>query len=442
MFGTVSLALFMASIDQTIVSTALPTLQHDLHARVNWGAWTITIYALGQVVAMPLAGKISDLYGRKRVFLISVALFTAASLCCGLVTDIYTLVVLRGLQALGGGAFMPSATGLVADEFGRDRDRAVGLFASIFPIGGVVGPVLGGVFVTYWSWRGIFLVNVPIGIVLLVVGRILLPAGTRRPGARLDIPGVALLAMTLLSAMIGLANLGGGVAFGSVEFLLPEALAVVFVALFIRHTATAEAPFIPARFLAARGFGVMNLFNFLVGAAALGFGALVPLYAEDRYGMRSLEAGTLLTARAVGMMAVSGLTVWTLRRTGYRLPMAVGSAVIAVGLFTLALSPHGVGPYAWLSIGAAVTGLGMGLSVPSTNNAVLNMVPESTAAITGLRGMFRQSGAIAGVSIATAITARAADPGLALGHIFAVFAIIIAATIPLVFLVPDHHGSW
>ena len=376
-FGTVSLALFMASIDQTIVSTALPTLQRDLHAQVNWGAWTITVYALGQVVAMPLAGKISDLFGRKRVFLSAVALFTAASLCCGLVTDIYMLVALRGLQAIGGGAFMPSATGLVADEFGRDRDRAVGLFASIFPIGGVAGPILGGVLVTYWSWRGIFLVNVPIGILLLVVGRVLLPAGTRRQGARLDVRGVLLLATTLLAAMLGLANLGGGAALTAPAVVLPEVLALGLGSLFVRHTATATAPFIPARFLAGRSFGVMNLFNFLVGAAALGFGALVPLYAQERFGMRSLEAGTLLTARAIGMMAVSGLTVYALRRTGYRRPMILGSIVIAVGLFGLSLSPHGLSVYAWLSVAAGITGIGMGLSVPSTNNAVLNMVPDS-----------------------------------------------------------------
>jgi MFS family permease len=153
-FAVVSLALFMASVDQTIVATALSTLQHDLHAPINWGGWTITIYALGQIIAMPLAGKISDSYGRKRIFLVAAAVFTVSSLCCGLVTSIYLLVPLRAVQSLGGGAFMPSATGIVSDAFGRDRDRALGMFTSIFPIGGIVGPAIGGLFVQYWSWRG------------------------------------------------------------------------------------------------------------------------------------------------------------------------------------------------------------------------------------------------------------------------------------------------
>ena len=127
-FFLVSMALFMSSIDQTIVATALPSIQRELHSTINWSSWTITIYALGQVLAMPLAGRISDQYGRKKVFLAAVVLFTVTSLCCGLAQNIYELVLLRALQAIGGGAFMPSATGIVSDHFGRERDRALGMF--------------------------------------------------------------------------------------------------------------------------------------------------------------------------------------------------------------------------------------------------------------------------------------------------------------------------
>ena len=128
-FAIVSIGLFMASVDQTIVATALTAIQRELHTQINWSSWTITIYALGQVMAMPLAGKLSDQFGRKRVFLIAVVVFTVASLCCGFADNIYLLLVaLRGVQALGGGAFMPSATGIVADHFGAQRDRAVGMF--------------------------------------------------------------------------------------------------------------------------------------------------------------------------------------------------------------------------------------------------------------------------------------------------------------------------
>ena len=450
-FAIVSLALMMASIDQTIVATALPTLQRDLHTQVNWSSWTITIYALGQILVMPLAGKVGQQFGRKRIFLGAVILFTAASLCCGLAGNIYLLIALRGVQAIGGGAFMPSATGIVAQMFGRDRDRALGLFSSIFPIGGIIGPVLGGVFVTYWTWRGIFLVNVPIGLVLLTLGGIFIPHSPRQRDQSLDIRGVLLLGATLLSAMLGLAYLGSAqpgagvvshVSPASPDFLVPECVAVVALVGFVRHSARAPAPFISIRFLTGAGFGVMNLLNFLFGSAALGFAALVPLYAQERYGLRSLEAGTLLTARAIGMIAVAGLAVFLLRRTGYRWPMMAGFGLTAVGLVAMSVAPPVLSAYAWLAVAAGICGVGMGVCTPAANNATLQLAPEQAAAVAGLRGMFRQSGAITAVSITAAVLARSAHPGIAQAHVFEVFAAILILALPLILAVPEHRGRW
>jgi EmrB/QacA subfamily drug resistance transporter len=441
-FAIVSIGLFMASIDQTIVATALPAIQHELHTQINWSGWTITIYALGQVVAMPMAGKISDMYGRKRVFLVSAVVFTVSSLCCGFAGNIYLLLLPRAVQALGGGAFMPSATGIVSDHFGAERDRAVGMFTSILPIGGIIGPIIGGIFVTYWSWRGIFLVNVPIGIVLIVLVVKFIPATSTRVASRIDVRGIALLAALILAAMFGVTYLGSGrIPLYSPVFLGCEAIAALAVWMFVRHSKRYTAPFVPYRLLRGRGFGVMNLINLIYGAAALGFAALVPLYAQDRYGIRPLGAGTLLTARAVGMIAVAGLAVMALRRTGYRLPMIAGFVLLAAGLFTMASTPP-LSPYAWLAISAAITGCGMGLSVPAANNASLQMAPDQVAAIAGLRGMFRQSGAIIAVSVTTALVARSSDPGIAQAHVFVIFAVLLLAILPLVWLVPDHHGNW
>ena len=450
-FAIVSLALMMASIDQTIVATALPTLQRDLHTQVNWSTWTITIYALGQILVMPLAGKVGDQFGRKRIFLGAVVLFTASSLACGLAGNIYLLIALRFVQAVGGGAFMPSATGIVAQMFGPDRDRALGLFSSIFPIGGIIGPVLGGLFVTYWTWRGIFLVNVPVGVTLLILGLIFIPASVRRRDVHLDIRGVLLLGATLLPAMLGIAYLGTAqTGTGTVThtspispfFLIPEVLAVVSLVAFVRHSARSADPFISIRFLTGSGFGIMNLLNFLFGSAALGFAALVPLYAEERYGLRSLEAGTLLTARAVGMIAVAGMAVYLLRRTGYRWPMVAGFSLTAVGLVGLAIAPHGLSVYVWLAIAAGICGVGMGVCTPAANNATLQLAPDQAAAVAGLRGMFRQSGAITAVSVTAAVVARSGHPGLAQARVFEVFAAILILSLPLIPLVPEHRGNW
>jgi EmrB/QacA subfamily drug resistance transporter len=441
-FAIVSIGLFMASIDQTIVATALPNIQHDLHTRINWSGWTITIYALGQVLAMPIAGKISDMYGRKKVFVIAAVLFTTSSLCCGFAGNIYLLLIPRLLQALGGGAFMPSATGIVADHFGRERDRAVGMFTSILPIGGIVGPIVGGVFVTYWSWRGVFLVNVPIGLILIALTLRYIPKGSRRPTSRIDVRGIAILGVLIFTGMFGITYLGSGrIPLYSPVFLGCELVAVIASWMFVRHARLAPHPFIPHRLLRGRGFGVMNVINLIYGAAALGFAALVPLYAQERYDIAPLGAGTLLTARAIGMISVAGLAVMALRRTGYRLPMILGFLVVALGLFTMAASP-GFSPYVWLAIAAGISGCGMGMSVPASNNASLQLAPDQVAAIAGLRGMFRQSGAIIAVSISTALLARSHDPGMTQAHVFLGFAVVLVLIAPMVWLVPDHRGAW
>jgi EmrB/QacA subfamily drug resistance transporter len=445
-FAVVSIALMMASIDQTIVATALPALQHGLHASINWAGWTITVYSLAQVLILPLAGKLSDQYGRRRVFLAAVVLFTLASLCCGLANDIYVLVALRAVQAVGGAAFTPSATGIVVDYSGDARDRAVGLFGSIFPIGTIIGPILGGLFVSYWSWRGIFLVNVPVGLLLIVLCFKYIPRddpGRVSVKARLDVVGMVLLGVGVLGAMLGVSYLGGatgGVC--SLPFIAPEIAAAVAVGLFLRHTYRVIDPFIPPRLLRGDGFGTMNLINFLYGGAASGLGALVPLYAVDRYGIAILDSGTLLSARGIGTIAVSVLATLALRRTGYRWPMLVGFVITAAGMFALAMSPIDMSPYLWLATAAGVTGIGMGLSGPATRNASLQLAPEQSAVIASLRTTGRQAGSITAISVTTAILAQASNPGLAFAHVFTVFAVILLVVTPLVALVPEHHGRW
>jgi MFS family permease len=225
-------------------------------------------------------------------------------------------------------------------------------------------------------------------------------------------------------------------------FLGAEAIGAGSLFLFARHSARAPSPFISSRLLVGKGFGVLNLINFLYGSAVLGFGALVPLYAEERYHVSTLGAGSLLTARAVGMIAVAGAAVFLLRRTGYRWPMTLGFGLAAVGLIAMGLRPISLSPYTWLAIAAALTGVGMGMALPASNNASLQLAPDQTASVAGLRGMFRQSGAITAVSVTTAILARSANPALAQAHIFLIFAAVLVLTTPLVLLVPEHRGSW
>jgi MFS family permease len=187
----------------------------------------------------------------------------------------------------------------------------------------------------------------------------------------------------------------------------------------------------------------MNFISFMYGGCVLGFGALVPLYAEERYHFVPIQAGTLLTARGIGALLVAAGSTYLLRRTGYRLPMVVGFSCAAMGMLLLGFGAHGVTPYVWLAIAAALMGLGNGIAAPATNNATLSFAPGEVASIAGLRGMFRQIGAIVAISITTAIVARSAHPGVQLGHSFMVFSVIIVCVVvPLVFTVPNRRGTW
>ena len=443
-FGVAVTAMTMANLDQSIVATALPTLRNDLHAPLYWAGWTITAYQFGMVIAMPVAGRISDQFGRRRVFLICLALFTVSSLLCATASNIYVLVAFRALQALGGGAFTPSAIGIITDHFGSNRDRAVGMISSTVPIGTLTGPVLGGVIIAYWSWRGVFLINIPIGITVFLLTLRFVPRSRPLEVPKADLRGVTLLAGMLLPLMYGITTLGKGTTpIWSAQFLLPEALAVTFGVLFIRHSRVATSPIIPMRLLTQGGFGRMNLINYLYGGCALGIGALIPLYAEERYHFHSLEAGTVLSARAVGVLLIASTTAFLIRRIGYRRPMIAGFTVAAIGMVFLALSPHGLSTYAWIAIGAAMMGIGNGMAAPSTNNAMLHMAPGEAGSISGLRGMFRQFGAISVISVTTAIVSRSSNEGLALGHIFLTLGVLVTVlVVPLAFTVEDHRGGW
>jgi hypothetical protein len=278
----------------------------------------------------------------------------------------------------------------------------------------------------------------------LVIGSHYIPHVRPKGAQRLDTKGSALLATMLLSGMFGITTLGdkGGSPL-SVEFLVTEVVAVIAGYFFIRHSKHDENPLMAYRLLVGRGFGSMNVLNVLIGSSALGFGTLVPYYAENRYHIQLSSAGTLLSARGIGVVAVAAISSFMLRRTGYRLPMLVGFAAIAVGLVGLALHPPGAfSPYLWLAAFSTLTGLGMGVALPAANNASLQLATDHVATIAGQRGMFRMAGGILYIEIATAFLARSPDPATTQAHIFLIQAGILPLMMLLAFFVPEHKGSW
>lgn len=445
-FAIVGMALLMSSLDGTIVATALHAIQRGLHASINWTSWAITAYSVGMVLMLSLAGKLSVRYGRRRFFLASVTVFALASLCCGLATNIYLLIALRAVQAAGGAGFTPSATSIVVEHFGSSRDKAVGLFGSIFPIGSMIGPIFGGLFVAYWSWRGIFFVNVPIGAALVLLCLRYVPRDGERPAAErrpIDLRGMALLGVGAVGLMVGISELGeAGTRAWSPLVVVPVVLGAIGVGQFGRHIRRTADPFIAPRFIAGRGFAAVNVLNVLYGGATTGLVALVPLYAVDRYHIDALGSGTLLTADGAAVVVTSTVAAMALRRTGYRLPLYLGSAIIAVGIAALAFRPAGLSAYGWLTISSCIIGVGGGLSSPASRNAGLQLAPKQSAALAALRSTGRQVGSIMAISITAAILATAAHPGQVQALVFVAFAALLVACMPVVARIPEHRGSW
>src|SRR5918912_310811 len=174
-FVLAALAVLMGSIDGTIMVVALPQLRDSLNTSLSWVGWTLTSYQLVQIVMYPLAGKVSDVLGRRRVFLFCVITFTVSSVLCGLAPNVGVLIVFRALQAIGGGGLVPSAIGLIADEYRGHRAQAIGLISSVMPIGSIVGPNLGGFLLENWTWRAMFFINIPLGLIIVLAFIFLLP---------------------------------------------------------------------------------------------------------------------------------------------------------------------------------------------------------------------------------------------------------------------------
>jgi EmrB/QacA subfamily drug resistance transporter len=449
-FALAGLSLLMFSIDSTVVSVALPSMMGDLHTNLVWLGWTLTAYMLTQTAVMPLAGKLTESFGRMRVFLACISLFTLGSLLCGLAPTIQTLIAFRVLQALGGGGILPSAAGIVAQEFPQNRARMIGLFSSIFPIGGIVGPNLGGLIVEHWSWREVFLINVPMGVLVVAVlwrqaRRSEVEPNPNHEHKSIDVLGAVLFAAAISSLLGAMSLLGEDVSFirSPIFWALLVASGVLLVAFAWQELRAAE-PVLEPRLVARTPFLFVNAYNFVFGACVFGIFSLMPYYTVVAFGLSPAESGAVLTPRSVVMMAASALSSMYLVRLGYRGPMLAGMGFLVLTLVLLSQGwsdlPIGNVHFGAFPLTAAIltlSGIGMGLAAPSSNNAILDMLPERTAVITAIRGVFRSTGGVIGTAAIVLGLELTPDKANGLRTIFLILSGLLLLTVPLTLAIPD-----
>lgn len=444
LFGSVSLSLLMYAIDSTAVSVAFPRLIEDLDTSVLWAAWTVSMFYIGVVTAMPSAGTLSDRFGRKRIFLISLVLFAAGSLASGLAPNIQTLIAFRFLEGLGGACFLPTASGIVSDHFPDHRDAALGLFTSIFVLGGIIGPNLGGWIVSRYSWRYIFYINLPISGLLILLIMLLLREKRVLSRPQVDFAGAVFFAGMVLALMIGLNLIG--YSFSRQNLLVAGmffGFSLLFGLFFYRAEKRGGNQMLDVRLLRSRPFLAANVMNLMIGAGVMGLFAFIPLYATSVHRLTTMMSGMILTPRSVGTIAASTVTSFLLRRWGYRWPMVTGLTIISMGTILLAPCLHlwdtiGIhaGVVASISFLVLVSGVGVGIALPASNNACIELMPDRVATIVGLRGMFRTVGGALGVSIITLILHASPDPATGFNITFISFGLGLMCSIPLAFLMP------
>ncbi len=450
-FFSIGLSLLMYAIDATAVVVAFPNLIKAFDTNVLWAAWTISIYLVAVSSMMPLMGKLSDSFGRKKVFLISLILFTSSSLACGLSPNIYSLVAFRFLQGIGGASFLPTAAGIASDQFPDHRERAIGLFSSIFPIGGIIGPNLGGWIVSRYSWRYIFYINLPIGIILIALIIILLEEVEvlSRPG--IDFVGASFFFGAILFLMLGLNFIAENLSLLSILLTCLFFVVSLFsFYLFLHQQKRDSNPILDMTLLRSKPFLAANVYNLMGGAGVFGIFSFVPLYATSVHQLSTLVSGMILTPRSLGMISASALTSFLLKRWGYRWPMVLGTSIISLttillagpGFQLLRMTGTHLGVPQTLAVLIMFIGIGQGIAVPASNNACIELMPEKVATITGLRGMFRSVGGAFGISLITIILHLSSTPAHGFRIAFISFGLGLLFTIPLVFLMPTGKKEW
>ena len=414
-FGALLLVLFLASLDQTIVATALPTIVGDLGGLAHL-PWVVTSYLLAIIVMAPIYGKLGDLYGRKRILQAAIAVFLVASILCGLSETMPELIAFRALQGIGGGGLIVLSLAVVGDLVPpRERSRYQAFFGVVLAVSSILGPLLGGVFVERLSWHWIFFVNLPMGALAFVVIGVAFSMPVRKVRRKIDYPGAVTLA-ACLAATVSLISFGGSTyAWTSVPILSMIVIAALSLVMFLFVEVRMPEPILPLKLFRNRIFTVSIAIGFTVMFTLFGFTTYLPLYLQIVKGESPTRSGLLLTPMMLGMVMTSLASGQLITRFGrYKIFPIIGTFVIATAAYPLSkLGPHS----SEVETALCVLGLGFGLGgvqyvlILVIQNAVEY---EHLGVATACSSLFRHIGGAVGVAVLGAIFANSFARELAL----------------------------
>jgi EmrB/QacA subfamily drug resistance transporter len=402
-FAVVSIALFMAMLDNLVVTTALPSIQRALHAGVSDLEWTINAYTLAFAVLMIPAAALGDRFGRRRVLLLGVALFTTGSALAALSNSATALTFARALQGVGAAGIMPLTLTILTAAFPPEkRAAAIGLWSGVSGLGLAAGPLVGGAIVSGWSWNAVFWINVPIGIALLVLGRMQLEEshGEIQP---LDFPGIALIGGGLLGIVYGLVR-GNNLGWSSIEILGALVAGTVLTIAFLVRERTARHPMLDLALFGSRGFSVSNAVGFLMSFGMFGSIFLLTLFIQNVLHFSPFRAGLGTMPWTATIMLVAPFAGIVAGRIGARPLVLLGMAAQAGALLWIGLLATTTVSYPTLLPAFILGGLGMGLTFAPLSEAVMASTAESRQGqASGAYNTIRELGGVFGIAVLGAV---------------------------------------